>query len=194
MSNFNLKLAPGGVGLKAFEMTSTGATKFNFYAPTSSLGILLAPTSGTITLGQTISIYAKADVNQPSGTYNGVVYIDHNNTQTSTGITDTIIVDPLSADTDLDGFINDRENKIGTDANYACRTPVGFSAWPPDFDNDGRVGLADLSQISQRWNSVAGGSKYDKRYDLNTDGKIGLGDYIIIVTNWNKTCTVALSS
>lgn len=46
---FGLKMAAGGIGLKAFDMTSTGATRYELYTPTNSLGILFSPSSGGIT-------------------------------------------------------------------------------------------------------------------------------------------------
>lgn len=188
-SYFGLKLAPGGMGLKAFDLTSTGATKFNFYAPTNSLGILLSPSSGSIAPGQTIPIYVKASDGQASGIYTGTVYIDFNNAQTSTGVTDSITVEPVSYDSDKDGFTNYRENKIGTDPNYACKTPTGVNAWPPDVNNDGTVNTLDQSAIAGIFNARIGDSRYNRRYDLNADGAINSADLGLDASYNGKSCS-----
>lgn len=89
-------------------------------------------------------------------------------------------------DTDKDGFSDIVENYVGTDPSKSC----GVNAWPPDFDNNGKVGLADNTQLSLHWNTIAGDGKYDKRFDLNMDGRVGLADLNILTVNWNKLCVL----
>lgn len=188
---FGLKLAAGGDGLKAFDLTSTGATRYELYTPTNSLGILFSPSSGSIIPGQTIPIYVKASVGQPFGIYTGTVYASSStvNAQTPTGVTDSVTVEPGSYDTDKDGFTNDIENKIGTDPNYSCTTPSGVGAWPPDVDNDKVVSTLDLSKISSVFGAKVGDVKYNKRYDLDADGAITILDLSRASKYNGKTCS-----
>ena len=187
---FGLKLASGGKGLKALDMTSTGATKYWLYTPTNSLGIGFSPSEGNISPGQTIPIYVKAGAGQASGIYTGTVYATSSYTngqsQTSTGVTDSITIEPGSYDTDKDGFTNDLENNIGTDPNYNC----GVNNWPPDFNNDGKIDSTDQALQVQHTATYVGAPNYDKRYDLNFDGKINSTDQLIEAKQVGKTCTL----
>ncbi len=90
----------------------------------------------------------------------------------------------LSIDSDADGFSDAVETYIGTDPNKAC----GLNAWPPDFDNNGKVGFSDLVLFAQHYNAKVGDALYDKRYDLDADGKIGFGDVVLFAHWYGKSC------
>ncbi len=184
---FGLKMAAGGVGKKVFDLTSTGATSFELYTPTSSLGIRFSPSSGTITPGQAVPIYVYADKNQQYGIYTGKVYAASSltNAQTETGVSDSITVEPGSADSDVDGFTNAAENVMGVDPNYSCRTPFGANAWPPDVNNDGTVNSTDSQLVFSAYSSKT----YVPRYDMNGDGAISAQDAQKVYSYIGKTCS-----
>ena len=182
----SLRMARGGIGLKAFNLTSTGATKFELYTPTPSFGILFSPSSGNIVNGSSIPIYIKSSVLQPVGVYNGTISYSSNlyPGQISTGIPTNITLDPGSSDTDGDGFSNYLENKIGTDPNYKCIIPNGISAWPPDLDNSRQVDISDVVAVVQKVGTN------QARYDLNVDGKVDTADVgTVQKTYYFKSCT-----
>ena len=60
----------------------------------------------------------------------------------------------------------------------------------PDFNDDGIVDLLDYDLFRNQWNTRAGGSNWDAKFDLNGDGVIDLWDYDIFVSNWGKTFPV----
>ena len=92
-------------------------------------------------------------------------------------------------DSDHDGFPDTVEQYMGTDPTKACSLPGNINAWPPDFNNDGKVGFADLVLFAQHYNTKVGDANYNKRFDLDADGKIGFSDLAIFGTYYNKTCT-----
>jgi len=77
---------------------------------------------------------------------------------------------------------------VGTDPLDACADNRRDAAWPPDFDNDKRVGLLDVAAMATRLGSRAGGPRYSRRFDLNTDGRIDLWDGLILLKYFGKTC------
>ena len=180
IASLSAKIAPGGVGVKVFDLTSTGAHYFELYTPTSSLGILFSPSSGNITPGSSIPIYIKAPPVQGPGIYNGIIY--HSSDlylgQESTGIPTKIILDSGSIDTDTDGFSNQLENYINTDPNYKC----GINAYPPDFNNDKLVRIQDINAIVKKYGTT------DRRYDLDRDGKVTVADINIEKSYYYKDC------
>lgn len=189
VSSINLKMAAGGIGLKAFDLTTTSATNFDFLAPaTNSLGIRFSPQADYINPGTTRPINLYADINQAPGVYTGGVYLGTGSIQGPAGIPVTVTIEPTSYDSDKDGFINSRENKIGTDPNYACKTPTGVNAWPPDVNNDGTVNTLDQSAIAGIFNARIGDSRYNRRYDLNADGAINSADLGLDASYNGKSC------
>lgn len=184
IASLSAKIASGGVGIKAFDLTSTGAHQFELYTPTPSVGIRYSPSSGNITPGSSIPIYVYADSAQAPGIYSGTIYnsSDLNQALVSTGIPTNIILASGSADTDIDGFSNQVENYINTDPNYKCTDPKGISAWPPDFNNDGKVTVADTLIVRSKFGT------FDHRYDLNMDGKVTIADILMENSYFGKSC------
>ncbi len=183
---FGLKMAAGGVGKKAIYLTSTGATRFSLYAPTSSLGITFSPSEGSIAPGETIPIYVKAGAGQPFGIYKGKVYAASSltNAQTDTGVSDSITIEPATYDSDVDGFTNAAENVMGVDPNYSCRTPFGINAWPPDLNGDGTVTYAESQLVFQAYAN----KNYNARYDMDGNGVISAQDAQKVHSYIGKTC------
>jgi len=87
-------------------------------------------------------------------------------------------------DSDNDGFSDAIEQYIGTNPYLAC----GVNAWPPDFNNDGKVNGADYQMLSQHSGSSLGQTKYSVRFDLNVDGKIDIKDYFVWKNYNGKKC------
>ncbi|MBI2913625.1 MAG: matrixin family metalloprotease [Chloroflexi bacterium] len=75
-------------------------------------------------------------------------------------------------DSDGDGFRNQQEAFVGTDPLRAC----GANAWPPDFDDSGKVDIFDLSLLAPAFRSAAPGPPYRARFDLTADGDIDIFD------------------
>lgn len=90
-------------------------------------------------------------------------------------------------DNDKDGFTNVTETAIGTNPNLAC----GVDAWPPDYDNSGKVESGDFQILLANWNKLVSSNPGSLRYDLNLSGKIDSGDFYIILSLWNKRCTAS---
>ena len=87
-------------------------------------------------------------------------------------------------DADGDGFLNEEEMFIGTNALASC----GVLAWPPDFDDDRTINLFDLLTIKPHWNAVSPGPQYSARHDLTTDGAVNLFDLLLVKPHWLTTC------
>ena len=85
----------------------------------------------------------------------------------------------LNRDSDGDGFKDSLEVYMGTNPNLAC----GINAWPPDFDNNGKVTGVDISAV------VGHNGTSDTRYDLNGDGKVDTADIDIVKGLYGKSCT-----
>ena len=54
----------------------------------------------------------------------------------------------------------------------------------PDVTCDGRVDIADISEVTTRWGAVPGDGRYHPRYDLDGDDAIGVLDIIAVATRW----------
>jgi uncharacterized repeat protein (TIGR01451 family) len=78
---------------------------------------------------------------------------------------------------------------VGTDRLDACADNRRDAAWPPDFDNDRRVGVKDVAALAIRLGSRAGGPRYSRRYDLDADGRIDIWDGLILLKYLGKTCS-----
>jgi hypothetical protein len=88
-----------------------------------------------------------------------------------------------AGDDDCDGFTNAQELFVGTDPERAC----GVNAWPPDFNNDQRVGLDDLLKYAPVFNSFAPEPPYNVRYDLNGDNKINISDVLMMAPFFHQS-------
>jgi uncharacterized repeat protein (TIGR01451 family) len=85
-------------------------------------------------------------------------------------------------------FRDEIETFVGTDPLDACADNRQDAAWPPDFDNDKRVGISDAVALALRLGSRAGGPRYSRRFDLDADGRIDLWDSLILLKYFGKTC------
>jgi uncharacterized repeat protein (TIGR01451 family) len=85
-------------------------------------------------------------------------------------------------------FRDEIEVFVGTDPLDACADNRLDAAWPPDFDNDNRVGLWDVVALAVRLGSRAGGPRYSQRFDLNANGRIDFWDGLILLKYFGKTC------
>jgi hypothetical protein len=93
--------------------------------------------------------------------------------------------------TDKSGQLHFRdqiEAFVGTDPLDACADNRRDAAWPPDFDNDRRVGISDGVALALRLGSRVGGPRYSRRFDLDADGRIDLMDGLILLKYFGKTC------
>ena len=86
-----------------------------------------------------------------------------------------------------DGWFSDTlEAWNGTDSLDGCPENSNDDAWPPDFNNDGRVQGLDILFLRLSIASTYGGTwwerdrTYNRRYDLNMDGVINGLDVLFI--------------
>lgn len=56
-----------------------------------------------------------------------------------------------------------------------------------DFDNDGRIGIADFVKFAACYGSKKGDAKYSPLGDFNDDGKINIFDFVLFAKNYGKT-------
>ena len=94
-------------------------------------------------------------------------------------------------------FSNDRENFMGTDPRDECAdtstaNDEALDPWPPDFNDSGKVTVADVILFRQHYQPMGG--PYALRYDLNTNGAITSADLVIFKKYYTgsgrDTCTV----
>ncbi|MGD0204843.1 MAG: M36 family metallopeptidase [Dehalococcoidia bacterium] len=101
-------------------------------------------------------------------------------------------------------FVDAKELFMGTDPSDACadtatpndeRGPAygeALSPWPPDFNDNGAVTVADL--VIFRHNAQWLGKPYNARYDLNASGQVTVADVVVFknfyVGTGHDTCTV----
>ena len=89
-------------------------------------------------------------------------------------------------DTDGDGFSDAVELFVGTDPTAGC----GPGAWPPDFNDDSNVSIADVLALAPGFGSATGDARYASRLDLNADGKISIGDVLLLKPSFGTTCSL----
>ena len=89
-----------------------------------------------------------------------------------------------AGDDDCDGFTTAVEDFVGTDPLTLC----GVGAWPPDFNDDGSVSIADVLALKPAFNSQAGDTKYEQRLDLNADARISIADVLALKPVFNLSC------
>ena len=101
------------------------------------------------------------------------------------------IGDACEDDLDGDGFTNDLEAYLGTDAAYACPQVLGVhDAWPADLNMDRTVDQADADLIQAVFGQDPTANPEVVRYDLNMDGVIDIIDVLQLNPYWEQTCTV----
>ena len=57
-----------------------------------------------------------------------------------------------------------------------------------DFDDSGRVDVADIQQVASRWRMTDDDPDWQACYDLNGDGIITVVDIMLVAANWGETC------
>jgi hypothetical protein len=94
-----------------------------------------------------------------------------------------------------DGWFSDAlEVYAGTDSLDACPENTNDDAWPPDFNNDGRVMGFDTLFLRLSIGSIYGGSYYERdstynrRYDLNMNGSVNSLDVLFLRPYIGITC------
>ena len=90
-------------------------------------------------------------------------------------------------DSDKDGFSDETEDYIRTDEDDNCADDPNDSAWPPDFNNDKVVNMADVDMFRPYFGQKVRGVK-NRRYDLNADKVINLSDVFQLRNFFNKGC------
>ena len=88
-------------------------------------------------------------------------------------------------DSDGDGFSDTVELFVGTDPGIGC----GPGAWPPDFNDDERVSIADVLALKASFGSIQGDVNYQARHDLNADGKITIADVLVLKPIFGTSCS-----
>jgi hypothetical protein len=86
-------------------------------------------------------------------------------------------------------FRDEIEAFVGTDPLDACPDNRSDAAWPPDFNNDRKVGFYDTVALLVRLGSEKGNWRYSPRYDLDADGRVGWRDALILARYLGETCT-----
>jgi RHS repeat-associated protein len=84
-------------------------------------------------------------------------------------------------------FVDARELFMGTDPLDNCPDNPSDAAWPPDFNNSGKVTSGDLVLFRQHYEPLGG--TYDARYDLNASGAITSGDLVLFKKYYGSSCT-----
>jgi hypothetical protein len=97
------------------------------------------------------------------------------------------------SDVDCDGWPDSRETYVGTDTSRQCNQTVTKNdetdAWPPDFNDDVTVSMADLVTFGAHWNTFSGQPAFAARWDLNQDGAVNLSDVVSIGGQYNTVCS-----
>ncbi len=87
-------------------------------------------------------------------------------------------------DPDCDGFTTAVESFVTTLPFNSC----GTNAWPPDFNDDERVTIADVLALKAPFGSQTGDPNYDQRPDLNADGRITIPDVLALKPFFGLAC------
>jgi len=94
------------------------------------------------------------------------------------------------SDFDLDGFSDTLETYLGTNSQSDCSLNSSTDAWPPDFNRDGKVSVADIDAVKQAYgknSSSADWSTKYKRLDLVQNGSITIADIMAVVNLYNRS-------
>jgi hypothetical protein len=59
----------------------------------------------------------------------------------------------------------------------------------PDFDSDGRVGVADIQAVTKQW----GTATLDPRFERDGDGRVSVHDVMLVAARWGENCTTPTS-
>ena len=106
-----------------------------------------------------------------------------------------LIAGPTAAETDSDGdgFTDAAEAFLGTDALSACNATATANdedtdAWPPDFNDDTKIDIADVVLLRSVYSSESGDGIYDQRFDLTADGKIDIAEVVRLRGVYGSSC------
>ena len=92
----------------------------------------------------------------------------------------------LQADSDGDGWTDDKEAFITTDPLVACLT----NGWPPDVNSNGIVGIDDVFFAASRFAATTGDPGYTQRVEIGSqNGSIQIDDVFAFASRFGQTCT-----
>jgi hypothetical protein len=100
----------------------------------------------------------------------------------------------LLPDCDGDGYLDGLEAFMGTNATMKCAVDSTANneplpdAWPPDFNDDQKASVLDVSTFSSRFGAVSPAPAYNVRWDFNADGKLNVLDVSRYSSIFNKSC------
>ena len=57
-----------------------------------------------------------------------------------------------------------------------------------DYDNDGRITVADVMQVAAHWDTEWGDANFDRKYDLDDDGDVDIVDVMWVAGRWEEVC------
>ena len=57
-----------------------------------------------------------------------------------------------------------------------------------DYDNDGRITVADVMQVAAHWDTQWGDANFDRKYDLDDDGDVDIVDVMWVAGRWEEVC------
>ena len=103
----------------------------------------------------------------------------------------TLVFRPADLAPNLDGEVLPGTWQIAVKANYSGGTGTVYTSictLVGDFDGSGRVDVADIMEVANRWRCRKGEGCYDERYDLDKDGDIDIVDIMLVVVHWGETC------
>lgn len=101
-----------------------------------------------------------------------------------------------ATDSDGDGYSDAIEQFVGTNPNQPCSSTTtandeATDAWPPDFNDDKKVDIMDVTLLRARFGSNLGDATYQKRFDLNADNTIDILDVNAIRVPYDTVCNFA---
>lgn len=98
-----------------------------------------------------------------------------------------------AGDEDGDGWTNQIESRVGTDLGGGCSSSPAVNdeaidAWPPDFNDNQFVTLADVVLFGPHYNKISPDPGYNPRFDLNASGGVTLADVVLMGPDYNTSC------
>ena len=109
--------------------------------------------------------------------------------------------DACDSDDDNDGFVDEREQYIGTDPLDTCPDVTGTpglcpgpscdgdDCWAFDLNVDRRVTIGDVLFFGPVMGDAAGDPDFESRYDLDVSGRITVGDVLFFGPVMGQRCT-----
>jgi len=88
-----------------------------------------------------------------------------------------------------------QDNSSSQDSSSSESSSVNSSIEPTintaDINQDGTVGIADLSSLMSAWNTVNGDTDYDTNADINSDEKVDIKDFAKLLIGWDPNTDLA---